>query len=77
MSEEFSRRTKIISGTNYHVAIWRGKNKKGKPVGLTSFDTEERAKTFCESLSHKPYYEITPNTWSKTICIECGEEIYW
>jgi hypothetical protein len=74
--EEFPCRTKTISGTNYHVTIWRGKKKTGKPSGLTSFSTEEKAKNFCEGLSGHPYYEITPNHWTEEVCIECGKKEY-
>jgi hypothetical protein len=72
--EEFPCRTKTIGGTRYTVHIWRGKTKRGKPSGMTSFDTEKQAKSFCEGLAHHPYYEITPYHWSQKICIECGQE---
>ena len=79
MNEEFPCRTKINSGTNYHVAVWTKGNEtmSGSPSGLTSFDTEEEAQRYIDSLGDLiGKYTITPNNWTEEVCIECGKEIW-
>lgn len=73
---EFPCRTREISGISYHVVYY---NKDGRRSLSTSFSSEAKADdniahmtTNCPGLTATK----TPNSWTETVCIECGAEAW-
>lgn len=76
-SEEFSCRTKIITGITYKVFLFDSEDQVVLP---TSFYDEERAKKYIAYIIERDNIvrgEIIQHSWTKEVCIECGEESTW
>lgn len=69
---DFPCRTKVISGTSYKVQWFA-------PDGSLRISSSMWSKEHAERELNKPSVsgytvKITPVNWTKTVCIECGEE---
>lgn len=73
MSEEFKCRTKEISGITYRVFIYDSNS----IVARSSYQSKQAAQNRIDTMNKvSPKYrgEITEIPWTKTVCIECGQE---
>lgn len=73
MSNEYQCRTKVVNGITYRVRLYDA----DRLAMRTSYQSREEAQDWIDRM-HKiaPKYrgEITEEPWTKTVCIECGQE---
>lgn len=72
---EYPCRTKEISGIEYHVTISRDGKVVSHASGLGQEASERLAEKWRE-ISPENEVKVYSTTWTRTVCIECGNESY-
>lgn len=73
MADQYPCRTKTIEGVGHTITIL---NQDGQPSGISGpYDTLEAAQKAVDRLKEIGCEaKIKTHRWTKTVCIECGEE---